>query len=74
MTRRTLEVEYLRFLSTRGNLIANGSTNRNRPVLMRDEAFSHHFTQKQAEVELGAVGVQVFSNCLRARASYIEPT
>ena len=74
MTRRALEDEFLRFLTQRGTLLANGwsSSCKNRPILMKDEGFTEHFTGKQAIEQLGAVCVEVFCSRLRANASAVE--
>ena len=72
MTRQALKDEFLRFLTTRGTLVANGwSSCRNRPILMKDEGFTEHFTGKQA-IELGAVCVEVFRTGLKLNATAVE--
>jgi hypothetical protein len=72
MTRQALSAEFLRFLTTRGTLVANSGSSRNRPILMQDEKFKKHFTGNQAIEQLGAVCVEVFRTGLRANASAVE--
>ena len=69
LTKRTLEVEYLCWLTPRGS--GRGDGTRNRPVLVRADGTG--ITQKVAEKELKAIGFFVtMHNKLRFNCSEVE--
>ena len=68
LTKRTLEVEYLCWLTPRGS--GRGDGNRNRPVLVRADGTG--ITKKVAEKELKAIGFFVMHSKLRFNCSEVE--
>ena len=74
-TRRTLEIEWLRWLTERGSSLPGAENGRNRPVLRR--MTGETITMKEAEDELGfwcaevGVGDIVNHNC-RGKEDYLQ--